>query len=357
MASGNYGYDSYRGRSGGKTVLTALIVILLAALLLAIAFFFFAQPYITYGDDGKAHFQSPFSKPTPTPEPSRPAVIVVTPEPAPAPTSASLPGPVLVELPASALADGTARQQVEALEGDGAVFWMKAPTGILGYESDLAMAKVAEANPADRTGNEAITALNQSGLYTVARVSALRDNKFPFQYGLASCIRTTNGNWRDASGIRWLSPAKPRARDYVTGICLELCALGFDEIWLDRCAFPTPADGDMSRIVRDAAYNGDTLREDLEGFYAAVRSAVKEQYPDVVLSFTAEKGVLLSDPEDLSGQTAALLAQYADKVYLPGPQADEDYSAALEAMGFPQDRLVYLSGEDIPVSFGRLVTP
>jgi len=324
-------------------------------LLLAIAFFFFAQPYIVYGDDGRAHLELPFlqGEPTPTPEPTRPAVIVVTPEPTPTPTPT--PGPVLVELPLTALTDGTAQAQVDALGGDGAVFTMKAESGKLGYVSALDMAVNSGVNPREKDLNETITVFNQSGLYTVARVVCFKDDAVPYQYGRWAGFRIPEGNWRDAGGSRWLSPATGRARDYVTGVCLELAELGFDEIWLDWCAFPT--DGPLDRIVRGDAYHDDALQEDLAAFYAQVSDALAQDYPQVTLSFSAEKGVLLSDPEDLSGQTAQLLTQYAQKLYLPAAQPGEDYSAALEAIGLDDGQLIYLSGEDIPTQFGRLLTP
>lgn len=355
MPKSYYGYDPYRGRSGAKTVLTALVIILLVLLLLAVAFFFFAQPYIVYGDDGKAHLEFSFlqGESTPSPEPSHPVVILVTPSPTPEPTPQ--PGPVLVELPLTALTDGTAQEQVDVLGGDGAVFTMKAESGALGYVSQLNMAVNSGVNPKEKDLNEAIAAFNQGGLYTVARVVCFKDDAVPYQYGQWAGLRTSKGNWRDADGSRWLSPAADRARDYITGVCLELAKLGFDEIWLDRCAFPT--EGDLDRIVRGDAYNDDALQEDLAEFYAQVSGALAQDYPQVTLSFTAEKGVLLSDAGDLSGQTAQLLAQYAQKLYLPSPQPEEDWSAALEAIGLSEDKLVYLSGDDIPAQFGRLLTP
>ncbi len=340
-----------------RPALTALIVILLTLLLLAIAFFFFAQPYIVYGDDGKAHLELPFFRsepsPTPAPEPTRPAVIVVTPEPTPSPTPT--PGETLVQLPLTALTDGTAGALARQAGATGAIFQMKAESGALGYVSELDMAVNSRVNPAGDGINEAIARLNAGDLYTVAKLSCFKDDAVPYQYGRWAGFRIPEGNWRGTDGSRWLSPATDRARDYITGLCLELCGLGFDEIWLDWNAFP--AQGQLDRIIRGEAYNDDTLEEDLEEFYAQVRSAVKEQYPQVVLSFTAGKGALLSDPEDLSGQTAALLAQYADKVYLPLPQEGEDFSQALDTLGMEPGQLVYLTDGIPPEGSGRIVTP
>lgn len=355
MPRSSYGYDPYRGRSRVRPALAALIVILLTVLLLAIAFFFFAQPYIVYGDDGKAHLELPFfqSEPTPTPEPTSPAVVVVTPEPTPSPTPA--PGETLAQLPLDALTDGTAETLVQRSGATGAIFQMKAESGALGYVSAQDMAVNSRVNSAVDGVNEAIARLNAGELYTVARISCFKDDAVPYQYGRWAGFRIPEGNWRGADGSRWLSPATSRARDYITGICLELCALGFDELWLDWNAFPVQ--GQLDWIIRGDAYNDATLEEDLEEFYAQVRSAVKEQYPQVVLSFTAEKGALLSDEEDLSGQTAALLAKYADKVYLPLPQEGEDFTQALDALDMEPGQLIYLTDGVSPEGAGRIVTP
>ncbi|MDE6107315.1 MAG: hypothetical protein K2F83_01400, partial [Oscillospiraceae bacterium] len=67
----SYGYDSYRGRSTAKTVLTALVVVLLVILLLVVGFFVFAQRYVVYYDDGSVHIEFPWTvQATPTPIPT-----------------------------------------------------------------------------------------------------------------------------------------------------------------------------------------------------------------------------------------------------------------------------------------------
>ena len=65
----------------------------------------------------------------------------------------------------------------------------------------------------------------------MARVSCFRDNTVPRTHP-ERALRNTICYWRD-DGYRWFSPVYPEVRSYLTGLCLELAGLGFDEILLD----------------------------------------------------------------------------------------------------------------------------
>lgn len=345
----SYGYDSYRGRSGARTVLTVLAVVLLVLLLLLVGFFFLAQRYVVYYDDGSVHFEFPWSTqaqatPTPLPTPDQP-VVVVTPEPTPEPTPAPF-LPLLVELPISSLTGGTAAQEVASAGGNAALFTMKAENGHLAYTSAEGWANYAKVTQTDPDLNGAISdALAAQDLYTVARVSCFKDDDTPYYYGRSNGLRTGNGNWRDETGSRWFSPAAQGARDYIIGICREVAALGFDEIWLDYCFFP--AAGRLTTITRNAAYNDDTLTEDLEEFYRQLREALTADYPDLKISMTVAPDLMSGQLDPSSGQTWELLGSYADRVYMgPGEIAPEDPF-------FPGgDASSWFSHEDV-VTFGR----
>lgn len=351
----SYGYDVYRGRSKLRTALLVVAVLLSLFLVASVAFFFLAQPYVVYNDDGSVRFDFPWAAhaettPSPVPTPDEDIVIVVTPEPTPEPT----PTPVttLLSLPLSALDDGTAAAQADAAGADGVVFTMKAPDGTLGYASQNPMALHAKVSSEADGRNGAIEALTAGELYTVARVTCFLDDTIPYYYGRNTGLRTGNGNWRGAEGSRWLSPASETARGYLAALCAELAGLGFDEIWLDVCAFPTQ--GRLANITRNEAYDPAALTPAVEEFYSLIRETLAD-YPEVRLALTAEKGALLSDPEDQSGQTLELLSAYADLVYLPQAGEGEDYSAALEALGFPEDRVIYFGEGDLPQTVSRVL--
>lgn len=356
----SYGYSSYRGRSTAKTVLTAIVILLLAVLVLLIGFFAFAQKYVVYYDDGRVRFEFPWlteAEPTSTPEAAESELpVLVTPEPTPEPTPTPVTVPVAVELPLSALTDGSAEETVAAAGGTMAVFTLKDGSGQLAYTSQNAWATWAKVCETDPAVNDALSkALADSSLYTVARIYCFKDDQTPYYYGRANGLRYgENGNWRDSDGSRWFSPAAEGARDYLTEVCLEIAALGFDELWLDYCTFPT--NGNTATIVRNANYNDSTLTADLNGFYEQVTEAVRATVPNVKISFTADSK-LMAGEESASGQTVAQLAQYADRVYLAAPAEGQDYTAALEELDFSAEGILYYGLADSDEELGRVVTP
>lgn len=355
----SYGYSSYRGRSTGKTILTAVAVLLLVVLVLLLGFFAFAQKYVVYYDDGRVRFEFPWMtevEPTSTPDTVESELpVIVTPTATPEPTPTPVTVPLAVELPLSALTDGSAAETVAAAGGTMAVVTMKDGSGQLAYASQNAWATWAKVCETDTAVNEGIqSALRDSALYTVARVYCFKDDQTPYYYGRANGLRYgENGNWRDSDGSRWFSPAAEGARDYLTEICLELAALGFDELWLDYCTFPT--NGNTATIVRNDNYNVNTLTADLDGFYEQLTEAVRATYPNVKISLTADPKRMAGE-ESASGQTVAQLAKYADRVYLAAPTEGQDYTSALEELGCSAENVLYFGGEQDSES-GWVVTP
>lgn len=344
-----YGYDSYHGRSRTRNILTALIVILLVVLAAVVAFFLFAQRYIVYTDDGQAHLELPFfQKVTPTPDPA-PAesqdIVIVTPDPTPTPTPTPDPAVKAVWLLRGAITDGTAAEQVEAEGGNAVVFNMKADDGTLGYVSSLPQAIALNSSAAEAGLNDAIKALTDGELYTIARVSCFKDNKAP-RNDNSLAIRTNSGyNWRDPEGRRWMNVSIPAAREYVIGVCKELAELGFDEILLENSGYP--AEGDLHYIKKGESYDPDTQFDGLAApvgeFYAQLKEAMKN-YPDVKLSVSTSATVL-SGAGDLSGQTPFMLGGFAYRVYVPAPETEDAYAPGVRVLaetGFTEDRLVYI---------------
>ena len=297
------GYDPYRGRGGFRTALKVFIGVLIAVLVLAVAALIWLEPYIGYSIGG-IRIRMPFFHREEPAETGGAPVVVTTPTAAPLP--APTPSPEQPEefravlLPASALSDGTAQAQAEAAGAGAVLFDMKADDGSLGYVSALEQAAQAGASAGDPARNEAIRQLNGGEVYTVARVSCFRDNALPyFRNSLA--LHVSGGNWRDAGGSRWLSPASAEARQYVAGVCRELAELGFDEILLDNWSFPLEGAG----ILEDE--NGPALGRTgiLEDFLDQVKAAVAD-YPEVRLSLVTT-GAAAAGQAAGSGQTTALL--------------------------------------------------
>ena len=321
-------YNSYRGRSRFATVVKVLIVVLVLALLAALAALFFLERYIVYSSDGVRLELPFFQKEEPPEEPSR--VVVET-----APPTAS-PTPEVEEerfravlLDRSALTDGTAAEQTAAAGANAAIFDMKADDGALAYASQLPLA--LEMGVSDGAADsDAISALNDGELYTVARVACFRDNTAP-RWRNSMALRTAQGNWRDATDTRWLSIQSPAAREYVIGVCRELAELGFDELLLDCCGFPTR--GDMDRLQPGENYNPDDLTGPVEDFFAELEAALAG-FPDLRISVVTNSNVL-SGQADGTGQTLELLEEYDVRLLAPGEEGPLPLDTAVPILDRP----------------------
>lgn len=302
------GYDAYHGRNRFGTFLKVLIVVLILLLVSAVAALFFLERYIVYSSDG-VRLELPIfqDREEPGADSSEPAIVVNTPEPTPTPTPA--PDFRGIMLSRTALYDGTAQTQVEQAGATAAIFDMKADDGTLGYISQQTLAQESEVSASDAAINAAIQLLNSGDLYTVARVSCFRDNTVPRTH-MDMAIRSSSGNWRDDESYRWLSAANAEARAYVVGVCQELAGLGFDEILLDNCGFPTR--GSVNRIRTNDNYDPENLTGPLELFFEELRAGLSD-YPEIQISVVSSQSVL-SGQSDGSGQTVSLLQESAQRV-------------------------------------------
>lgn len=357
----SYGYDTYRGRTKLQTALTVLIVLLLVVLLLAVAAFFFLQRYMVYTDDGQAHLELPFlqqeTPAPPVPTQNQPLVIVTAeptaaPTPEPTPTPEAVPAVTPVSLFRAAVTEGSAQRLVTAAGGNAAILNMKANDGSLGYVSSLPRAISAGTSAAEPDLNGQVLAVTGSELYTIARVSCFKDNLTP-KVDNSLAIKTNSGyNWRDGDDTRWMNPTVPEVRQYLTGVCGELADLGFDEILLDNSGWPTT--GHLDYIKVGEAYDPTNLTAGVETFYREVREALKDK--DALLSVSVNAAAL-TGAGDSSGQTAALLGQYADRVYVLGAETPGVCDEALAAAGLTGNAVVYVDREADDLSTtGKLVT-
>ena len=183
---------------------------------------------------------------------------------------------------------------------DGVILPMKPADGALGYVSALPLAADAGASSGDPDRNEALRALNDTpGLYTVAQVSCLRDSALVREEPGLSLHRVSGSPWLDESRQGWLDPAQPQVQSYLIGLCRELAQLGFDEILLTDCGFPTQGDLDSLRAVEEK-------EETLETFCRQLQGALADT--PVTLSVMGQRDSVTADP--VSGQTTALLATF-----------------------------------------------
>ena len=339
----------YRGRRTITDVLKSIDAILAVLVLLMGAGLLFGQRYIIYTDEG-LKLDIPFfrgEEPPPAPSAGSGGMgIVEIPGSQSQPEQpADEPEPVLpqymraAELPLSAVLDGTAGERLEQAGADALVLEMKAPSGKLNFVSEEKLAKLAKANPSDPSVNEALKEWNAGDVYTIARVCCFRDDSLPY-YCNRVALRTTDGNWRDEGGFRHLDPTDPEAQEYLVGLCAELAQLGFDEILLEYCAYPT-----RGRLDRILPPDGDPLSPFQGPEYLLVLAADALKDSETILSVRAEKGHITGEAAG-SGLPAVALAAYADRIWVDGAEMGASAAELLGENGImdAENRMVLIGG-------------
>lgn len=328
-------YQGYRGRGNGSTVLKVLIVLLALLLLAGVVFVIYMGEYMEFTEDG-TQFRPPWRQEDPEPPvaESKPVVIVdpVITDPAGSetpslPSESTLEAVRVVEVTTAQLSSGQAAQMVTDAGGNALVVEMKGPQGKLAWQSQSILAVSMGVNAANNATAAAVTALAADGeLYLIARIQCFRDQALAKSQG---ALMTQGGNiWFDPQGVNWSSPANQQAADYLTALCLELAAMGFDEIVLDSSGYPDSGE------VGVLAWNDDRpedLNAPVAAFYAKLAGALADT--GVRLSVQTTENALRGDDTN-SGVTAALLVRNASRVWLPAPQqADTDYADLLTTAG------------------------
>ena len=274
---------------------------------------------------GSADVSVPDSSVTPEPEPE--------PEPEPVPVPEPAKGMKAVELPLSALLDGTAQQALTDRGGDAVVVTMKDREGRLGWQSQQPLAAKAQVNSPDAEINQKLTAWNAGETWTVARVVCFRDNSVPYHQNSVA-LRASYGNWRDDAKLRWLDPASQEAQSYLVGLVGELAQLGFDEILLEDCALPTA--GNLGVIKWSS---GDAAAA-IPPFLEQARAAAEAAGAKLSIRTTAE---VVSGQAQGGGLNLDVFNRVANRLWMPAGQ--EDILPGLTAAGLenPQERVVQLS--------------
>ena len=334
-----YGYQEYRGRGGGRGRMVLLFIIALLAVLLAAGTAFYLLVDIEYTPNGMViHWpwaqesETPPPPSAPPPELPSVAVEVVEPSPTPEPTPTPTPEPTYnpiaaVTVTTAQLRDGSAAQAVAAAGGNALVVEMKGIKGRLAWQSQAELAAALWANAADDRTAQAVRELAENTeLYLVARVQCFRDPLMASSW--VGTLMTRGGNlWHDAQGVGWSSPASRDAVDYLSQLCLELAEMGFDEILLDSAGYP-----DFGEV--NVLATGDNRPEDRTVPVAAFWARLSEELEQrgAALSIQTTEDALRGD-NAFSGATAANLARYAARVWLPAPVKGSDYAAILSNAG------------------------
>ena len=306
------GYSGYRGRRTAHDTLRIVAAVLGVLVILSAAALFYVQNYLVYTDDG-VRVDLPFGLfqgEDALPDPGDVSVVEQTGRENGAKGKTAAPAPAdgalrAAELPLDSLLDGTAPTRLEELGADALVVELKDGTGRLAWHSEQPLAEQAGVN-GDEAVNRALEALEEAGVTVIARLTCFQDDALPDPAG---ALDSGGVSWRDALGLRWMSPASGAARDYLAGLCGELAALGVDEIVLEQFTFPVQ--GDLSRIAHGENYDPDRLAGQVEAFLAQVQAALEPYGASLSLAL---EGRLLNRPED-SGLTDALVRAYAARIW------------------------------------------
>lgn len=335
-------YGGYRGRKTVTEILRIIAIGLGALVVLMLVVLLLGQKYIVFTDSG---IRIPFLQGTRqvTDDPGSVSVVI---QPASSheeetppvqPVEAEGATMAAIELPVQALLDGTAQSQLEEAGANGLILEMKNPQGQLGWVSQVDAAVAAEVNAQSEEINEILQQWNEAGEYTtIARVCCFRDNTIPYQRNNMA-LRASYGNWRDTLNLRWMNPANPDVQAYLVDLCEELAQLGFDEIVLDCCGFPSG--GKLAAITSVDTEDAALLTQTMEDFLTQVEQAL-EPY-DTVLSIQSQRETLTGENEH-SGLTGALLESHSHRVWLEVDDEEPKLSALLTEAELtnPETRLV-----------------
>ena len=343
-----YGYQEYRGRGSGRSVLIFIIALLAVLLVAGMAFMFILGDYIRYTATGiEIDWPWRYQEPSALPVSSDPVVIDTgnpavteeptsepTAEPTAEPTSEPTAPPVqydsltAVTVTTDQLRFGSAAQAVVNAGGNALVVEMKANTSKLAWQSQTGLAASLNVNAANNRVADAIRELAQSGnLYLIARVHCFKDPALASSARIGS-LMTRGGNvWHDYYGVSWSSPANQQAVDYLSALCLELADMGFDEILLDDAGYP--CEGEVNVLATDNNRPEDRTVP-VAAFLHRIAGELREK--DVCLSvYASEK--LAPGNEVYSGMTAEVLAQNVGRVWLDKQVDRTYYESLLSAAG------------------------
>lgn len=367
------GYHSYRGR---QSALRVLLVIVLSLVLVAACAFLLLQRYITYSDDGSFYLDLPFELNWDIPflqdgddadvqddDPEQDVNLIVDdPQKDESNEAGSEDGeqgtsqeqepagereetePVpkdegyiirrligLSQLPQEAAA---LKDTLAAAGADGFVFLTKDREGNVFYQSAAAH---ANAVTADAVSRELVTELcAQAGVYTVARLSCMRDPIYAKANMAETGVCQPNGYiwYENDRGGHWMDAEKEAARSYLIAFAVECAQLGFDELLLENVSYPYR--GKLYKID----YSGNTMSKTdaLVLFLNELKAALEPYGVRLSLLLSDEEIRGLADNISDTGFIPQEILPLVDAVYVSTP--DEEVSR--------REMEIILGGADVP---------
>lgn len=149
------------------------------------------------------------------------------------------------------------KAQIQQLKAGTAVMVdIKNIDGDFYYSSKVSTSRSGRVNPQNM--DDFLSFLNRSGMYTIARLPALRDYTYGLNHVPDGVPHSSGGYlYQDDEGCYWLNPGSEGTLSYLSQIITELKDLGFDEVVLYDFQFPDSTDilvnGDKEELLTNAA--------------------------------------------------------------------------------------------------------
>ena len=344
MRRSQFDYHTYRGRKSASDWLKLIALVLAILVVLAAGVLLVGQKYISYTDNG-LRVDLPFFHSEQKPD-SGDQIDVVDQDPGSETGDGSQSGdasqpqqPVqtqssnaALQVSLSALLDGSAAQLAQEQGADSVVVDMKNDRGQLGWSSQQTLGASLQTQAQDAQINEKLQTWNKGDVYTVARLSCFLDEEVGGQ--MSYTLQTTSGyRWKDEAGSHWSDPSNQKVQDYLIGLMTELAQMGFDEIVLDHCGYPTQSDGPLGNIK----YGDQTAAQVMDAFLAKAAQALEPYGTKLSLKVSQEQA---TGQDTASGLTPQNINQYAQRIWVAGEE--QSVLTALTGAGLEslQQRLV-----------------
>ncbi|NOR15574.1 MAG: hypothetical protein GQ544_07720, partial [Candidatus Aminicenantes bacterium] len=192
-----------------------------------------------------------------------------------------------------------------------AVLHAKDPLGRLFWRSKNEIAKNMAASLSYTPLEKAIPFLKKNGIWTAAKLDVFQDSLLTKHHPEMGAMDQVTGElWADRKGLHWANPYDQRVWDYTIELCLELIALGVDEIQFDYIRFPS--DGDLSTIEYPVTLPDTSPAECIGRFLAYANSKLK---PSGVILSVDLFGLTAWKTDDFGvGQVLEFIAPHVDVI-------------------------------------------
>lgn len=361
MRRSQFDYHSYRGRKSASDWLKLIALVLAILVVLAVAVLLVGQKYISYTDKG-LRVDLPFFQSDPKQD-SGDQIDVVEKDPdsdtgdnsqsgdasQPEQPPQEQTSKAALQVSLSAVLDGSAAQLAQEQGADSVVVDMKNDQGQLGWQSQQSLGTSLQTPAQDEQVNQKLESWNQGDVYTAARLSCFLDEVVGGQ--MTYTLQTTSGyRWKDEAGSHWSDPANQQVQNYLIGLMTELAQMGFDEIVLDHCGYPTQADGPLGNIQ----YADQSVSQVIDAFLSKAAQALEPYGTKLSLKISQAQA---SGQETSSGITPQNINQYAQRLWIAGEE--QEILSALTTAGIqsPQQKLVLCTqefGQNSTISQARL---